>query len=82
VGRGDPELGSSTVLLNAPLPLSAVASIHLDGSGAEADVAAAAAVVEEAIAGDPDAQFTVDGAEDHDLEWYDVSELDGLVGSA
>ena len=46
------------------------------------DVAAAADVVEEALAGDPDAQFTVDGAEDHELEWYDVSELDGLVNAA
>ena len=42
-------------------------------------VAAAADVVEEALAGDPDAQFTVDGAEDHELEWYAVSELDQLV---
>ena len=31
---------------------------------------AAVDVVEEALAGDPDAQFTVDGAEDHELEWY------------
>jgi hypothetical protein len=36
-------------------------------------------VVEEAVAGDPDAQFTVDGAEDHELAWYDVSEIDHLI---
>jgi hypothetical protein len=36
-------------------------------------------VVEEALAGDPDAQFIVDGAEDHELEWYAVSELDELT---
>jgi hypothetical protein len=36
-------------------------------------------VVDEAAAGDPDAQFTVDSAEDHELEWYAVSELDELV---
>jgi len=42
-------------------------------------VAAAADVVEEAAAGDPDAQFTVDGAEDHELEWYDPSELGQLT---
>jgi hypothetical protein len=81
VRRGDQELGSSTVFLAAPLPLGAVAAIHLDGLGAADDVAAAADVVDEALAGDPDAQFTVDGAEDHELEWYDVSELDGLVGT-
>jgi hypothetical protein len=53
-----------------------VAAIHVDSSYAEEAVAAAAAVVEEAVSGDPDAQFTVDGAEDHELEWYDPSELD------
>jgi hypothetical protein len=82
VRRDDPELGSSTVVVTSPVPLAAVAAIHLDGAGAAGDVAAAAEVVEEALAGDPDAQFTVDGAEGHELEWYDVSELDALVGSA
>jgi hypothetical protein len=56
-----------------------VAAIHVDGTTAADEVAAAADVVEEALAGDPDAQFIVDGAEDHELEWYDVSELDQLV---
>jgi hypothetical protein len=79
VRRGDRELGSSRVAVAAPVPLSAVAAIHVDGSAAEASVAAAAEVVEEAAAGDPDAQFTVDDAEDHELEWYDPSELDRLV---
>jgi hypothetical protein len=59
-----------------------VAAIHIDGKDAEADVAAAAEVVDEAAAGDPDAQFTVDGAEDHELEWYDVTELDNVLGHA
>jgi hypothetical protein len=75
----DPELGSSTVRLAGPVPLSAIAAIHVDAVAAEQDVDAAAQVVEEALAGDPDAQFTVDGAEDHELAWYDVSELDELV---
>jgi len=75
----DPDLGSSTVRLAAPVPLAAVAAIHVDAAGAEPDIDAAAQVVEEALAGDPDAQFTVDGAEDHELAWYDVSELDELV---
>ncbi len=77
--REEVELGSSDVLLSRPVPLSAVAAIHVDGAGAERDVAAAAAVVEEALAGDPDAQFTVDGAEDHELEWYAPDELPGLL---
>jgi hypothetical protein len=33
----------------------------------------------DAVAGDPDAQFVVDSAEDHELEWYDVTEIDQLL---
>ena len=79
--REDVELGSSTVRLPEPVTLGEVAAIHVDGADATAEVAAAADMVEEALAGDPDAQFTVDGAEDHELEWYAVSELDQLIGS-
>ena len=60
------------------MPLADVAAIHVDSADAAEEIAAAADVVEEALAGDPDAQFTVDGAEDHELEWYAVSELDEL----
>lgn len=77
--REDVELGSSTVRLPQPVSLKEVASIHVDGAGTAEEIAAAADVVEEALAGDPDAQFTVDGAEDHELEWYAVSELDQLL---
>ena len=77
--RENVELGSSTVRLPQPLSLKEVASIHLDSASAAEEVAAAADVVEEALAGDPDAQFTVDGAEDHELEWYAVAELDELA---
>lgn len=73
------DLGASEVRLSGPVPRSAVAAIHVDGAEAESDVAAAAAALPAARAGDPDAQLAVDGAEDHELEWYDVSELDQLV---
>ena len=33
-------------------------------------------------AGDADAEFTVDGVEDHELEWYDASELELLLRAA
>ncbi|WP_373312369.1 DUF6912 family protein [Asanoa siamensis] len=79
VQRTDGELGSSLVTLTGPVPLQAVAAVHVDSTDAEEDVAAAAERVEEALAGDDDAQFTVDNAEDHELEWYDVSELDTLL---
>jgi hypothetical protein len=67
------------VRLSGPLALGDVAAIHLDGADAADEIAAAVAVIEEALAGDPDAQFTVDGAEDHELEWYAASELDQLA---
>ncbi len=76
VQRKDRDLGSSLVQVTGPVPFEAIAAIHVDSDDAEEAVAGAAAVVEEAVAGDPDAQFTVDGAEDHELEWYDPSELD------
>lgn len=82
VQRISSELGSSEVRLTAPVLLRDVAAIHVDSRDAARDVAAAADAVERALAGDPDAQFIVDAAEDHELEWYDVSELDFLVQQA
>jgi hypothetical protein len=75
----DRDLGSSAVDLTGGIALSQVAAVHVDGTQAESDVGDAASVVDQAMAGDPDAQFTVDGAEDHELEWYDVTEIDQLL---
>jgi hypothetical protein len=75
------DLGTSEVRLGGPVPRSAIASFHIDERDAEAAVAAAADAVEEAAAGDPDAQFTVDSAEDHELLWYAPEELDDLLSS-
>jgi hypothetical protein len=75
----DRDLGSSVVRLGEQVTMAEVASIHVDGKAAEPDVRAAAEAGVAAGAGDPDAQFTVDGAEDHELEWYDPSELDQLL---
>ena len=77
--REELELGSSSVHLPGPVSLGEVASIHVDGEDAVGVVTAAADAVEQASAGDPDAQFTVDGAEDHELQWYAVTELDELT---
>ena len=76
-----PELGASTVTLTGPVPLAAVAAVHVDGTdeAVARDVAAAVAALPAAQAGDADARFTVDGAEDHELAWYDVVELDHLL---
>jgi hypothetical protein len=75
----DRDLGSSVVRLSEQVTMAEVASIHVDGKDAEPDVRAAADAVVEAAAGDPDAQFTVDGAEDHELAWYDPTELDQIL---
>ena len=72
-------LGSSLVRLGRAVSLADVAAVHVDGAAAEGSVSAAADAVRAAAAGDDDARFTVDGAEDHQLEWYDVSELEHLL---
>lgn len=69
----------SAVQLDLTLSLDAVASIHVDDVDARDDVLAAVAALPDAEAGDDDARFTVDGAEGHDLLWYDVSELDDVL---
>jgi hypothetical protein len=67
------------VVVGAAVPLAAVASIHADEPAAEPDVVAAVAALAQLDAGDEDAQFVVDGAEGHDLLWFDVTELDDLL---
>lgn len=67
--------------LAEPVPLAAMAAVHVDGVDAEPDVKAAAAAVTAADEGDDDARFTVDGAADHELLWYGVQEIPQLVGA-
>jgi hypothetical protein len=52
-----------------------VVSGHIDELSAIAEITAAAAALPAADAGDDDAQFTVDGAEGHELLWYATQEL-------
>jgi hypothetical protein len=73
------ELGQSAVPLPSTVALAEVAAVHVDSKEAEGDIAAAVDVAVAAAAGDDDAQFTVDGVEDHELEWYDVTELDQVT---
>ncbi|WP_254812441.1 DUF6912 family protein [Streptomyces cavourensis] len=81
----DPDQGLSAaslgeVRLAAALPLAKAAAVHVDADEAEKDVAAAAAALGAADLGDDDAQFTVDGAEDHELLWFGVQEIPQLIG--
>jgi hypothetical protein len=68
----------AAVLVGAAVLVTAVASGHVDELSAVTDVAAAAAAVPAAEAGDDDASFTVDSAEAHELAWYATQELDFL----
>ncbi|WP_405017672.1 hypothetical protein OHV05_12060 [Kitasatospora sp. NBC_00070] len=69
------------VVLKGPLPLAKAAAVHADVADTEvaADIAAAAAVIGAADQGDDDAQFTVDGAEDHELLWFATQEIPALL---
>jgi len=69
----------AAVRLGAAVPVSALASGHVDETGAELDVAAAADASVAADAGDEDAAFTVDSAEGHELAWYATQELEYVL---
>jgi hypothetical protein len=69
----------SRVRLSGPVPIAAMAAVHVDGPEAVPDVDAAVAALPAADAGDDDAQFTVDGAEDHELLWYATQEIRDLL---
>ena len=69
----------AAVVITGPIPLAALASGHVDDDDAEADVAAAVDAIAAADAGDEDAEFTVDGAEGHELAWYATQELKSII---
>ncbi|MFD7445266.1 DUF6912 family protein [Streptomyces sp. NPDC059909] len=77
-GLGSASLGE--VRIAAAVPLAKAAAVHVDSDEADADVSAAVAALGAADHGDDDAQFIVDGAEDHELLWYGVQEIPGLIG--
>ncbi|MDH6629237.1 hypothetical protein M2271_007073 [Streptomyces sp. LBL] len=60
--------------------LAKAAAVHVDADDAVADVTAAAEALGAADSGDDDAQFVVDGAEDHELLWFATQEIPNLVG--
>ncbi|WP_329564608.1 DUF6912 family protein [Kitasatospora sp. NBC_01266] len=70
------------VVLAGPVVLAKAAAVHADAEDEEVleDVGAAVAAIAAADAGDADAQFSVDGAEDHELLWYATQEIPGLIG--
>ncbi|MFI8194569.1 DUF6912 family protein [Streptomyces sp. NPDC085946] len=68
------------VRVDGTVALAKAAAVHVDAADAEEDVAAAAEALPAADGGDDDAQFVVDGAEDHELLWYATQEIPNLVG--
>ncbi|MFJ3336597.1 DUF6912 family protein [Streptomyces sp. NPDC086766] len=81
----DPDRGLDPAALGevrvaGTMPLAKAAAVHVDADDAETDVAAAAEALQAADGGDDDAQFVVDGAEDHELLWYATQEIPNLVG--
>ncbi|MFJ8794831.1 DUF6912 family protein [Streptomyces sp. NPDC102462] len=83
----DPDRGLDPAVLGevrvtGSVPLAKAAAVHADAADAEDDVAAAVTALPAADDGDDDAQFVVDGAEDHELLWYATQEIPALVGLA
>ncbi|MFI9242160.1 DUF6912 family protein [Streptomyces sp. NPDC053086] len=68
------------VTVSVSVPLAKAASVHVDAEDAEPDVAAAADALGAADGGDDDAQFVVDGADDHELLWFATQEIPNLIG--
>lgn len=75
-GDGD---DPALVRIDEPIGLRDVVSGHVDDPAAAQEIAAAAAALIAADAGDDDAQFIVDGAEGHELQWYATQELSDLL---
>jgi hypothetical protein len=74
-----PDLDDAAVRVTGSIPVTSVAAVHIDDPEAEYAVRQAAAVVDEADMGDPDAEFTLGEVEDFELAWYDPSELPFLL---
>lgn len=74
-----PDLDDGAVRIAGPVPLEKVAAVHADTEEAEYAVRQASGAVDAADMGDLDAEFLIGEAEDHELAWYDPSEVAFLV---
>ncbi|WP_018565494.1 DUF6912 family protein [Streptomyces sp. PsTaAH-124] len=77
--RGLDPAAVGEVTVTGTVPLAKAAAVHVDADDAVADVTAAAGALGAADTGDDDAQFVVDGAEDHELLWYATQEIPNLI---
>jgi hypothetical protein len=67
------------VRINGSVLIRDVASGLVDDDDAAPDLADAIAALPNADTGDEDAQFVVDGADGHELQWYATQELSDLA---
>jgi hypothetical protein len=74
-----PDLDDAVVRLSGPITYGQIASVHVDLADAEPAVAKAVDVIDAADLGDPDAEFVLGDAEDHQLAWYATQELPFLL---
>lgn len=74
-----PDLDDAVVRIEGSVALDGVSAAYVDNPGAESAVEAAIAVIDAADLGDEDAELTVGDAQDHDLAWYDRTELPFLI---
>ncbi|MDQ3762538.1 MAG: hypothetical protein M3460_12945 [Actinomycetota bacterium] len=74
-----PDLDDAAVTVAGAVPISAIAAVHVDVAEAEDAVRAAAAAVDAADLGDPDAEFALGDAEDHEMAWYATQEIPFLL---
>ena len=78
--KPDPRDGEpARVTISQAVQLKDLAAAHVDAPDADADVRSAVEALTAADAGDEDARFTVDGAEDHELLWFATQEIPGLL---
>jgi hypothetical protein len=69
------DLDRGVVEVVDPIPLAAVAAVHVDDEAAEPTIAQAVDSIIAADLGDPSAQEQVDDAEGYDLSWYANQEI-------
>jgi hypothetical protein len=74
-----PDLDDGVVRIAGPVPFESIAAVHVDTEEAAYAVRQASGAVDAADMGDLDAEFLVGEAEDHELAWYDPSEVAFLV---
>ena len=75
----EPDRDPAAVRVIDAVHFDQVVSVHVDDPSAVADVTAARALVGAADLGDDDAQFAIEGLDDHELQWYAVQEIAFLL---